>query len=303
MGFGGTVLWNKLQSSLGSQLKAPCWLSCCGCPPRTGPGVLDWAALVLGGGCCSVFPWLSAWDRLLVGGGSESCIKYKIHQRWWWWGKQRQLNCRGEHLVWKSCADRTNASVPPYALQLLHVVDTVEQQVGSYELKSESFTSRTLARFRSLKSPLVESLSPGNVRLVETSGCERGLGERVGSGRSTASLEPCPASGRWWASVNLTATSGSLFRASFPVCRAASKAFGWLGSIKKAHSCSFVSLCYWNKMFLFQLWSKPSASSLPKQNSESGQKVKLRLQTMPVTSPIYCSANSEKKMQKHWDYC
>lgn len=102
---------------------------------------------------------------------------------------QTPLDCRGEHLVWKSCADCTNASLPPYALQLLHVIATVEEQVSSGELKSESFTSRTLA--------WVHSLSPGSVRLVETSGCQQGLGERVGSDHSMASLEPCHASGCW----------------------------------------------------------------------------------------------------------
>ena len=95
----------------------------------------------------------------------------------------------------------------------------VEQQVGCNELKSESFTPRTLARVCSLKSCLVEWLFARSMCSAETSGCEWGLGEWVGSGPSMAHLEPCHTPGCQWASVNLTAASGSFFRASFPVCR------------------------------------------------------------------------------------
>lgn len=51
--------------------------------------------------------------------------------------------------------------------------------------------------------------------------------------------------------------------------RVAAEAFRPWGSIKKGHSCPFTSLCYWNKTVFFQ-WSKPSASSLLRQNWELG---------------------------------
>lgn len=76
---------------------------------------------------------------------------------------QTQLNRRGEHFVWKSWADGTHATVPPYTLQLLHVIATVGQQAGSGELKSEAFTSRTLAWVRLLMSLSLERALGGNL--------------------------------------------------------------------------------------------------------------------------------------------
>lgn len=164
----------------------------------------------LGGGSCSVFPLPLAWDRLLVGGCSESCRKYKICQRRGEeGGMQVQLNCRGEHLVWKSCAD---ASVPPYALQSPHVCHcwTAGRQrwakIGVFYLQGPRWGALA-------QEPLVESLCLGSLCLVGTPGHDWGLGEQEGLDHSMASLQPYHASGCWWASINLTATSGSLFGA------------------------------------------------------------------------------------------
>lgn len=108
---------------------------------------------------------------------------------------QTLFSCRGECCVQKSCADGTDASIPPYAVQLPLAIATVEWQVGSDELTLESFTSRTLSGVHSLKSPWVESLFPRNMCLAETSGCERGFGEEVDLEHSMASPNPCYASG------------------------------------------------------------------------------------------------------------
>lgn len=66
------------------------------------------------------------------GGCSEPCMKYKYVDSE---GKNANVTRLWRRALWKSCADRTGASIPPYALQLLWVIATVEQQVGSKELK------------------------------------------------------------------------------------------------------------------------------------------------------------------------